>query len=111
MAQYVYIENYNKLGTMAFSKTVFEQIVHIVTDNAMNQSSGTKAGKKRITLNSPARISIRNGQVLVNVDVTIAKGENVAILCKSLQEEIANALTAQTEMVPFRVDIRVVSVK
>ena len=108
MAQYLYIENYNKLGTMAFSKTVFEQIVHIVTDNVMNQSS---ASKKRITLNSPARITIRNGQVLVNVDVTIAKGENVAMLCKSLQEEIANALTAQTEMVPFRVDIRVVNVK
>lgn len=108
MAQYVYIENYNKLGTMAFSKTVFEQIVHIVTDNVMNQSS---TSKKRITLNSPARITIRNGQVLVNVDVTIAKGENVAMLCKSLQEEIANALTAQTEMVPFRVDIRVVNVK
>ena len=48
MAQYVYIENYNKLGTMAFSKTVFEQIVHIVTDNVMNQSSGTKAGKKEL---------------------------------------------------------------
>lgn len=111
MAQYVYIENYNKLGTMALSKTVFEQIVHIVTDNVMNQSSGAKAGKKRITLNSPARVMIRNGQVLVNVDVTIAEGENAHLLSKSLQEEIANALTAQTEIVPFRIDIRVAKVK
>lgn len=110
MAQYVYIENYNKLGTMALSKDVFEQIVHIVTDNIMNQSS-SKNNKKRISLNSPARVQIRNGQVLVNVDVTISNGENVAQMCKILQEEIANALTAQTEMIPFRIDIKVSNIK
>jgi len=111
MAHYVYIKNYNKLGTMALSKEVFEQIVHIVTDNVMNQSNLNKKGKKRISLNAPANVQIRNGQVQVRVDVVVAREENVAAVCKSLQEEIANALTAQTEMIPFRIDIHVANVK
>lgn len=110
MAQYIYVENYNKLGTMALSRDIFEEIVHIVTENVMNHSN-TKGAKKRISLVSPAKVSIRNSQVNVQVDVAIATGENVANICRTLQEEIANALTAQTEMVPFRIDIRVVSIK
>ena len=38
MSSYVYIENYNKLGTMALSREVFEQIVHEVTDSLTNNS-------------------------------------------------------------------------
>ena len=108
--QYIFIDNYNKLGTMAFSRTVFEQIVHTVTDNVMNHSN-TKGDKKRISLNSPAKVSIRNNQVNVRVEVTISHNENVAAICRTLQEEIAAALTAQTEMVPFRINIKVTNVK
>ncbi|MCH5171619.1 MAG: Asp23/Gls24 family envelope stress response protein [Erysipelotrichales bacterium] len=110
MTQYIFIDNYNKLGTMAFSRTVFEQIVHTVTENVMNHSNA-KGEKKRIMINSPAKISIKNNQVFVKLEVTVSHNENVAAICRTLQEEIAAALTAQTEMVPFRIDIKVTNIK
>ena len=108
--KYVYIENYNKFGTMALSKDVFETIVHIVTDNVMNHQKN-KDSKKRISLNGPAKVSIRNGQVHVQVHVIVAKDQNVSQICGDLQEEIATTLRAQTELVPFRIDIKVDNVR
>lgn len=112
MSSYVYIENYNKLGTMALSREVFEQIVHEVTDSLTNNSKDNdKTTKKLITLCHQPKVMIRNGQVNVSIDVNIARGQNVASLCKELQEEIASSLTALTEMIPFRIDIKVINIK
>ncbi len=110
MAQYIFIDNYNKFGTMALSRTIFEQIVHTVVDNVINHSN-TNGEKKRLILNSPAKVTIKNNQVFIRVDVTISAHENVSSICRTLQEEIAAALTAQTELVPFRIDIKVSNIK
>jgi uncharacterized alkaline shock family protein YloU len=45
--------------------------------------------------------------VTVSVTVSLNKSANINAVCLAIQEEIASSLTAFTEMVPFRIDIKV----
>jgi uncharacterized alkaline shock family protein YloU len=41
------------------------------------------------------------------VTVSLNKSANINSVCLAIQEEIASSLSAFTEMVPFRIDIKV----
>lgn len=107
MAQYVYIQNYNKQGKMGISEAVFDQIAEIAT----NAVSGAHVSKKRFfTLPEPVKCNIRNGEVTVKISVNVSAGINVKTLSKTVQESIAQSLNIMTEHIPFKIRIDVVDV-
>ena len=111
MADYVYIENYSKYGVMGISRRVFETIAETATGRVKGAS--VSSNKHRLfTLHRPIRAILRsNGLVDIRIDVAIKGGANVDDVCLKIQEEVANALMAMTEMVPFNINIKVANIK
>jgi uncharacterized alkaline shock family protein YloU len=105
MAQYVRINNYSKLGGMNLSYQVFYQIA----EHATNKVRGAKVSNptSRFNIFKPISVKINKGLVTVFVTVSLNKSANINAVCLAIQEEIASSLTAFTEMVPFRIDIKV----
>ncbi|MDD3036098.1 MAG: Asp23/Gls24 family envelope stress response protein [Bacilli bacterium] len=111
MADYVYIENYSKYGVMGISRRVFETIAQTATNRV--KGATVSANKSRLfTLHRPIQAILRsNGLVDIRIDVAIKSGVNVSEVCLKIQEEVANALMAMTEMVPFNINIKVASIQ
>lgn len=106
MAQFVLIENYSKLGTLGISNHVFYQIA----ETATNKIKGVSVSENKSFLffiSKPISISIRKGLVKVFISVVISKNTNVNKVSLLIQEEIGSALSAYTETVPFRIDIKI----
>lgn len=119
MADYVNIENYSKNGKLAISRRVFEKIATDATNNVTGAKVKSREGKNKkgiskvvFDLFKPIKIAFKsNGQVDVNIDITLSKGSNASEVCLKIQEEVSNALLAYTESVPFRINIKVAEVK
>ncbi|MEY3431392.1 MAG: Asp23 family, cell envelope-related function [Bacillota bacterium] len=109
MAQYVRINNYSKLGDLNLSYQVFYQIAEYAT----NKVRGAKVSSKtsRFNIFKPISVNIKKGLVTVAVTVSLNKNANINALCLAIQEEIASSLSAFTEMVPFRIDVKVANLK
>ncbi len=110
MAEYVYIDNYTRNGTIGISHYVFDQIASIATDNVKGAAVANSRKKGLFKLMHPISCSIRNGKVDVKIDVTIQKNVNIHDICLNIQKEVASALSSMTELVPFNIDIKVVSI-
>jgi len=109
MAQYVYIDNYNNLGTIGISNHVFYQIAETAT-NKVNGASVNQSKSLIFLLQNPIQITISKGLVNVKVAVNISKNTDINKVCLLIQEEVATALTSLTELVPFRIDIKVANI-
>lgn len=108
MADYVYIENYSKNGKMGISHVVFDQIASISAQRIKGVQIRKNSQLQRIfKLRKPISCQIQNGIVNVNIEVTIKAGSNVHEVCIKIQEEIANALSSLTELVPFNINVKV----
>jgi uncharacterized alkaline shock family protein YloU len=106
MADFVKINNYSKLGMLGISNFVFYQIA----ETATNKVKGVAVSPNKTFLflvSKPISISIKKGLVTVFVSVVISKASNVNKVCLNIQEEIASSLSALTETVPFKIDIKV----
>ena len=111
MADYVFVENYSKNGKMGISHIVFDQIASLATTKVKGvtvrkNSKTTKA----FSLHHPVTCDIRNGIVNVKIDVIINAQANVNEVCLKIQEEVANAITAMTELVPFNINVKVTGI-
>ncbi|HMM00642.1 MAG: Asp23/Gls24 family envelope stress response protein [Bacilli bacterium] len=110
MAQYVYIQNYTRNGLMGISHVVFDQIAEIATNNV----AGAKVRepiKTVFSLHKPIQCSIRNGLVDVKIYVNIDRNVvNVSEVATRIQEEVANALTSMTELIPFKINVEISSI-
>ncbi len=112
MADYVYIENYSKNGKMGISHIVFDQIASISAQKVKGVTVRKNARiQKAFKLRKPIYCRIQQGVVNVNIDVIITQGSNVHEVCVKIQEEVANALTSFTELVPFSVNIKVANIE
>jgi uncharacterized alkaline shock family protein YloU len=105
MAQYVFINNYTKNGDLAISHHVFYQIAEEATNKI--QGVEVKSKKSAFQLFKPISIGIKKGLVTVQVSVHVDKTVNINQVCLKIQEEVASALSAYTEMVPFKIDVKV----
>jgi uncharacterized alkaline shock family protein YloU len=107
MAQYVYLNHYHQSGTLAISNMVFVQIA----ERATNKIAGAKVVEStRFSIFKPISVVIRKGFVTVDVAVTLDKKSAINAICLAIQEEIASSLTAFTEMIPFRINVKVAKV-
>jgi len=110
MADYVYIENYTRNGAMGISHLVFYQIAETAT-NVVTGASVSKSKGRIFNLHRPISCKIRNGQVNVDIAVSISKQANINEVCLKIQEEVANALSSMTELVPFNINIKVANIE
>jgi len=109
MAQYVYIDNYNNLGKIGISNHVFYQIAETATIKVKG-ASVNQSKSLLFLLQNPIQITISKGLVNVKVAVNISKKADINKICLLIQEEVATALTSLTELVPFRIDIKVANI-
>ncbi len=111
MADYVFVENYSKIGKMGISHVVFDQIAAIATTRVKDAIIVVDDKKlKLFKLRNPVSCVIRNGVVNVNVEMLVNQRANVNNACLKIQEEVSNAISGMTEIVPFNVNVKVVGV-
>jgi uncharacterized alkaline shock family protein YloU len=109
MAQYVYIDNYSNLGSMGISNHVFYQIAQTATNNV---KGATISANKLLMffLQKPLSIRISKGLVTVKLEVSLSKEANINDVCLKIQEEVATALSSMTELVPFKINVKVAEI-
>lgn len=106
MAEYVYIQKYNKQGIMGISYQVFDKIAEIAT----NEVSGATVSRKRYSLSKPVRCTIRSGTVNVKISVKVSPNTNAEEVANEVRENVALSLTQMTELIPFDIDVEVIDV-
>jgi hypothetical protein len=109
MANYVFIDKYEGRGKIGINCYVFEQIserVIEVLDGALVPKPG-----QIWWLQKPIQTSIRSGQVVITLSVIISFGVDSSEISLKIQETIASELLQMCELVPFRVNVRIVAVK
>ena len=107
MADYVYINDINKKGTMAISKTVFNSIAYFAL-NRIGIKVSEKGTKKRLKarLYNPIETTIHHGIVHVSVNVDIKKGTDIQDITSKIQNEITTAFLCATEHIPFDIQVK-----
>ncbi len=113
MADYLYIENYSKLGKMGISRRVFETIAQKAT-NTVEGAYVSKNSRNASIFSVKHAISCvfrKNGKVDIKVPVSIKKGYDVTEISTKIQQEIANAMMSMCEVVPFNITVTVVSIE
>lgn len=113
MAEFVFIQDYSKVGKLGISRKCFEKICSVVTNRISGVS--TKEEKKNknplFTFDKPVHCDIINNKVIVQIQVIVRQGVNVDEICTLIQQEVADALTTMVETVPFSIKIKVVGIE
>lgn len=112
MAEYSFINNYTKNGSLAIHRGVFETIA-IKATNKIEGASVSKGNNKghKFQLYNPISITIdKGGKVNIKVEVSLSKGTDVHKVCMEIQERIAQNLMLLCEIVPFNIVTKVVSI-
>ena len=104
MADYIYINQYDRGGELAISRKVFARIAE--------SAVGATSLKSSIKAKGPVKVIFKkDGKVTVDVHVAVKKGVKPTEACEELQKEIARALEVYVESVPFEVEISVDEIK
>jgi hypothetical protein len=109
MADYIYIDNLTKKGTMGISTLVFENIVSDAIKSLPDIEESSKRLKRnqKFALNRPVRINIRNGVVHIWIAVDIKKDIEEKKILDKLDKEIHAAMDMATEQVPYDIEFKV----
>lgn len=111
MAEYIYIQDYSKRGKLGISKKCFEEIINIATNKIPGvQTAENQNSKFVFSFHKPISCEIVNGKVQINVQVKIKQGNNIEKICTDIQEKIAEDITTMSELVPFSIKVKVVSI-
>lgn len=108
MADYFYINNYTSRGKLAISHDVFDEIITIVTNKIQGVSVSKKRKKNLFSFHKPVHCEIKNGKVTSIIEIKVAKDIDVDQIIKTIQEEVVQAISDMTELVPFTPVIKVV---
>ena len=104
MSDYIYINQYDRGGELAISRKVFARLAEAAVGHTSLKSS--------VKVKQPVKVIFKkDGQVSVNLHVSVKKGVKPASACEELQKEIAHALEAYVESVPFEIEISVDEIK
>lgn len=110
MNEYIYINDFQKRGTLGISNVVFEKIV---TSNLANLSflslkKDDLRVNTRAVLHSPVKVSINREIVHIAVYIDVKKGENIQEISMLINNEIANNFVYSIDTIPFDVQVKVV---
>ena len=111
MADYIQINGYsNRGGELAISRHVFEQIAIDATNRIIGQDVSNK--KKDAKIHSPIKVVFKkDGQVTIEVSISLKKGVKPTDISLLIQKEIAHDLAAYVESVPFSIEVTVEEIK
>lgn len=111
MAEYSFINNYTKNGSLAIHRSVFETIAIKATNYIKGASVSEKQAKGNAKSYNPISVTIdKGGKVNIVVEVALKRGTNVNKICMEIQERIAQNLMLLCEIVPFNIITKVVSI-
>lgn len=112
MADYVYLDNYNKKGKLGISYHVFDQLVTASLRNVKGIAKSQKLIKRNqfFRLNRPVQTYIVRDIVHVWIYVDVAKGNNIQTVVDSIQKEVYSSLLLITEQVPVNIQVKVESI-
>ena len=113
MPSYVFIQNYSRLGNVAISGYTFRQIAEEATKNIEGVLlKGEESHEGSWELSKPIDVIIRdNSRVDINVSINLIGKLNVHQTCVRIQESIADKLMIAAELIPFKINVKVVSIK
>ncbi len=117
MADYVTVRKSSR-GTLAISRPIFEKIATNATNEVIGAEVTEKINLKNKTIKKmlatwfrPVKVSFkRNGDVDVNIAISLKKGVNADQVSLAIQEKVTNALLAYTENVPFKINIEIIRI-
>ena len=104
MADYVFINNFNRGGELGISRNVFAKIaLDAVTNSTL---------KTTVKAKEPVNVIFKkDGRVIISLKIELRKGSKATEVCSNLQEEIAHALDVYLESIPFEIEISVERIK
>ena len=104
MADYIYINQYDRGGELAISRKVFARIAEAAVSHTSLKGSLKVKGPVKVVFK-------KDGKVSVSVHVSVKKGIKPTQACEELQKEIAHDLEVYVESIPFEVEISVDEIK
>ena len=104
MADYIYINEYDRGGELAISRKVFARIAEAAVSHTSLKGSLRVKGPVKVVFK-------KDGKVSVSVHVSVKKGVKPTQACEELQKEIAHDLEVYVESIPFEVEISVDEIK
>lgn len=109
MADYIYIDNLAKKGTIGISHLVFEKIVsEAIKDLPDVEESSKRLNKSRkFLLNRPVQVTIKNEVAHIWVALEIKKDVDEKKLLAQLEKNIRTALDEATEQVPYDIEFKI----
>ena len=127
MRDYISINNYSGLGEIGISRGSISAIAsasirevdgaslfeHKSTRKAAKAAKGradTSIGAFFSLPSGPKVVFTKDGKAVIKMDVTIARGVNVAAACEKIQSTVANAVALMCDMVPFDVQVKVMRI-
>ena len=113
MASYVYIQNYSRLGNIGISGFTFRQIAESATKNieGVLLEGADKNEENKWELSKPIDVVIHdNTRVDINVSINLIGKHNVHQTCVKIQESIAEKMLLSAEIIPFKINVKVVSI-
>ena len=100
MADYIFINDFDKGGSLAISRNVFAKIAL--------ESVETSQYKNSVKVTEPIKVIFKkDGKVIISLHVELKKGMKTSEICTILQKEIAHDLDVYVESVPFEILISV----
>ncbi len=110
MGDYIRINNYSRLGTLAISRVALQS----AATRAVTSVSGAKLPNRKkwlFAVGGPVRVTLsKEGKADIAIDVSIASGVSVADVCLSIQKEVAGQIAMMCESFPVEIKLRVVKV-
>ena len=112
MAKYLFIENFESKGKIGISLNAIDTLVSLSLQKVKGidlSCNETKKRNKKIKLHKPVSTTVSKGILHVSLFIDVAKEESIQNVCKTINEEVSNALLASTEQIPFDVQVKVMS--
>ena len=113
MRDYVSINNYSGLGEIAMSRGAISAIASIAVKEVKGATMFVRKGTHKKKKGGRADTSLGVLFSLpseAQVDVSLTHGQNVAEVCEKIQESVATSVSLMCDMVPFDVQVRVLSI-
>lgn len=93
MAEYLYMENYNRNGKMGISYKVLEHLAMEACNSLENLVKLADGPKDK-----PIKCSITKGKAFIKINCKVKEGENAAATASMLQEEVATYILNAIEL-------------
>lgn len=112
MADYIYLTSYSKKGKLGIHRHVFDQLVTESLRRVKGIAKSEKLMKRNqfIIVNRPVQTYIVRDIVHVWIYIDIAKGKDIQMVVRQIQDEVYNSLMLITEQVPVNVQVKVESI-